>query len=61
MIDLFGRLLVLYGKEMTPRDFSDLLNDMEEELFRVHPEYLKLSGEEQDKYIEEFFKERYGY
>ncbi len=42
-----------YAPGMTPKAFSDLLNDIETKIFQKYPEYLGLSENEQNLKVEE--------
>lgn len=49
----FLDLKARYAPLMTPRAFSDLLNEVEIKLFNEHPEYLKIArSKEEDIAIE---------
>lgn len=49
-----------YAPELSDVDFCIIWNNLENELFDAHPEYIKLPEEEQNRLVDIFFKERYG-
>lgn len=48
-----------YCPETSMQEFDIIMNKLETDLFNLHPEYLKLAEKDQNRLVEEFYRERY--
>ena len=57
-MSFYEAMKLRYEPHLTAREFSDMMNALEIELFNGHPEYLELSEAEQNKHIEDYYRKK---
>ena len=57
-MSFYDALNAKYAPYLTVREFSDMMNVLETELFSEHPEYLELPEDAQNVYVESYLRSK---
>ena len=59
-MNFFFDLKSRYAPTMGTREFSEIVHELEMELFENHPEYLELPEKEQNIQVEDAYRRKWG-